>query len=45
MQQYFIKWKMHVMFYSSIDFYKTLENKKKKEMLNNFISSVCVKKI
>ena len=25
MQKYFINWKMRVMFYSSIDFYETLE--------------------
>ena len=28
MQQYFIKWKMRAMFYSSIDFYETLEYEK-----------------
>ena len=33
MQKYLINWKMHVLFYSTIDFYKTLEENKKTDFL------------
>jgi len=36
MQQYFSKWKMRVMFYSSIDIYKTLEWKKTDFLIDFF---------
>ena len=35
MQKYFINWKMRVMFYSSLDFYETLEWNRKLIILRN----------
>ena len=36
MQEYFSKWKMRVMFYSSIDIYETLEWKKTDFLIDFF---------